>query len=75
MKKYLILSIISVFLLASCDSFLDVNTDPNNPVEVSPDLILPVAQTYSATYNLGNRRTNHLGNMLMYNWGETHGFS
>lgn len=75
MKKYLILSIISLFLLASCDSYLDVNEDPNNPVEVSPDLILPVAQVYTAQYNLGSRRTNHLGNMLMYNWSETYGFS
>jgi len=75
MKKYLILSIISLFLLSCGDSYLDVNTDPNNPVEVSPDLKLPQAQVYTALYNLGSRRTNHLGNMLMYNWSETYGFS
>lgn len=77
MKKYLLITSILFALLitASCSDFLDVNTDPNNPTEVTPELILPVAQNYTANYNLGNRRTNHLGNMMMYNWSETFGFS
>lgn len=31
-------------LLASCSKWLDVNTDPNNPSDVAPELVLPVAQ-------------------------------
>jgi hypothetical protein len=36
--------LIVAVLLTSCESFLDVNDDPNNPTAVTPDLILPVAQ-------------------------------
>lgn len=77
MKRYIIVAGVLLFALifTSCEDFLDVNTDPNNPTEVTPDLILPVAQTYTARYNVGNRRTNMLGNMMMYNWSETFGFS
>ncbi|MFK5879035.1 MAG: SusD/RagB family nutrient-binding outer membrane lipoprotein [Flavobacteriaceae bacterium] len=65
-----------VLLLASCsDSYLDVNTDPNNPTTVSPDLILPVAMNYTAYTQQRNRGYNTLGNMLMYNWSQSDGFS
>ncbi len=68
--------LVIVLLFASCsDSFLDVNTDPNNPTAVSPDLILPVAQKYSAFANERNRGQNSLGNMMMYNWSQSDGFS
>jgi len=68
--------LVIVLLFASCsDSFLDVNTDPNNPTTVSPDLILPVAQSYSAFANERNRGQNTLGNMMMYNWSQSDGFS
>ena len=59
----------------SCEKFLDVNTDPNNPTIVTPELVLPVAQNYTANYNLSRFRLNHLGNMMMFNWSETFGFS
>ncbi len=76
MKRYFIITtMLFAFMFTSCDEFLDVNVDPNNPTEVTPDLILPVAQTYTASYQLASRRTNHLGNMMMFNWGETFGFS
>jgi len=66
-----------IFLLfASCsDDFLDVNTDPNNPETVSPDLVLPVAQSYSANIQEGREGQNLLGNLLMYNWSQSDGFS
>ena len=68
--------LVIALLFASCsDSFLDVNTDPNNPTAVSPDLILPVAQSYSAFANERNRGQNTLGNMMMYNWSQSDGFS
>lgn len=52
MKKsynFLILLGLTVLTLAGCKKdFLDINTDPNNPNEVSPDLVLPAAQSSAA---------------------------
>jgi hypothetical protein len=42
---------------------------------VTPDLVLPVAQLYTARIVQGNRRLNHLGNMMMYNWSQSDGFA
>jgi len=71
--------LIAVLLLASCDAYLDVNTDPNNPTSVTPDLVLPTAQKYTANViqctDGGGRRMNHVGNLMMYNWSQTDGFS
>lgn len=78
-KKNIIIKAMAVLLLwtglTSCDDYLDVNTDPNNPTEVTPELVLPVGQTYTAYYIQGDRRASHLGNMFMYNWSESYGFS
>ena len=63
--KYFTL-LIAVVLLASCDDFLDVNDDPNNPTSVAPSLILPVAQNYTARMIQDDRRVNCLGNLMMY---------
>jgi len=56
-QKYVYSSLIilaSVVLVASCKkSYLDVNTDPNNPTTAGVELVLPTALGYSA-YNLGN---------------------
>lgn len=77
MKKILIYLnvLVAAVLLASCEDFLDVNKDPNNPMEVSPNLVLPVAQNYSAQVMHNNRRINNLGNMLMYNWSQSDGYA
>lgn len=76
MKKRISILIIVVGLLAgSCDDFLDVNTDPNNPTDVTPDLVLPVGLNYTATYVQQDRGLNHLGNMMMFTFGEANGFS
>ncbi|UFH35821.1 SusD/RagB family nutrient-binding outer membrane lipoprotein [Flavobacterium acetivorans] len=65
-----------VLVLTSCsDNFGDINTDPNNPSKVSPNLLLPVAQNYSAFAQERNRGNNTLGNMMMYNWSQSDGFS
>lgn len=74
MKKIL-LSLLILVVFASCDDYLDVNTDPNNPTEVRPELVLPVAQNYTARWMLTERGVSHLGNMIMYNWSESAGFS
>lgn len=73
--KYINLLVV-VLLLASCDDYLDVNTDPNNPTEASPDLVLPGAQKYSADHI--QRRyggsANIIGNLMMYNYSQADGF-
>ncbi len=73
--KYMVLSVMMITFVTSCDDYLDVNTDPNNPTIVPPSLILAPAQTYTAAYLHEDRRLSHLGNMLMYNWSEANGFS
>lgn len=75
MKKFLILNILFATLLVGCDDWLDVNTDPNNPTSIGPELILPVAQHYTARIIQEDRGISHLGNMIMYNWSESAGFS
>jgi hypothetical protein len=76
--KYINMLVV-ILLLTSCEKFLDVNVDPNNPTEVSPDLVLPVAQKYTANIiqgtDGGGRRINTLGNMMMYNWSQSDGFA
>ena len=62
-------------LLASCEGYLDVNVDPNNPTAVTPDLVLPVGQYYTAAYHSTDRGLSHLGNMMMVNWSQSDGFS
>jgi Starch-binding associating with outer membrane/Susd and RagB outer membrane lipoprotein len=42
-----------LFVVTSCDIFdLDINTDPNNPTAVTPDLLLPSVM-YNASANFG----------------------
>lgn len=78
-KYTTVLLLTGVLLFTSCTEYLDVNTDPNNPTEVSPDLVLPVAQKYTANMiegsDAGGRRINTLGNMMMYNWSQSDGFA
>ena len=55
------------------------SVDPNNPTSATPDLILPVAQKYTANIihasDGGGRRANSIGNMIMYNWSQSDGFA
>lgn len=58
MKKLLILFVSITTLMGSCKKFLDVNTDPNNPVDVQPGLILaPVELNISDNVYAGNAAT------------------
>lgn len=45
MKKYLLALglLMSSGVLTSCEKFLDVNTDPNNPITATPNFLLPGA--------------------------------
>src|SRR5699024_718482 len=76
MKTKISILLITVGLLAaSCDSMLDVNEDPNNPTEVTPDLVLPTGLNYTAGYVQQDRGLNHLGNLMMFVFGESQGFN
>ena len=68
------ITLLVTILIAACSSdYLDINEDPNNPLFVSPDLILPVAQSYSAFIQESFQSQNSLGNFFMYNWAESDG--
>jgi hypothetical protein len=68
--------VLTVFgALVSCEDYLDVNVDPNNPTSVTPDLVLPVGQYYTALYQTTDRGLSHLGNMMMVNWSQSDGFA
>src|SRR4051812_15600769 len=58
MKRIFYISICFLTLLCSCKKYLDVNTDPNNPVDVQPALILsPVELNISDNVAAGNAAT------------------
>lgn len=71
MKK--IYKIVSVFIIAAslgaCESYFDVNTDPNNPLveNTNPDIVMPGAMT--TTGNVLTTTMNQLGNLMVGNWG------
>jgi hypothetical protein len=50
---------------AGCKKFLDVNTDPNNAVDVTVDVLLPSAQT-GLTFAVGNTLTINGGIWAQY---------
>jgi hypothetical protein len=64
----------------SCDDFLDVNEDPNEPSSeiVNPDIVLAATQVYTYGVLAGNvsefnpnavqDNMNQLGNLMMNNW-------
>lgn len=75
MKKLFLIILLVAGTMVSCEDWLDVNTDPNNPTVVAPALILPVGQNYTARWIDIDRSVSHLGNMMMYNFSESAGFS
>ncbi len=66
--------------LTSCDNYLDVNEDPNNPSSeiVNPEIVLAATQVYTYNTLAGSVSTispfpvldnmNQLGNLMMNNW-------
>jgi len=63
MKK--LIYILGVVLLAAatgCSEFLDINETPNNPVAVTPNVLLPVAQAGTAFAN--NNELNRFGSTI-----------
>ena len=59
-KYKIILSLTAAVLLASCEDYLDVNTNPNNPTAVSVQLLMA-----NASYRTGNN-IQSAGNITSY---------
>lgn len=76
-NKYIVKSLLVLavtFTMTGCEkNFLDINTNPNNQTNASPDLILPAALTNTAS-NV-NGTLNVLGNLLIGNWGQAPDFT
>lgn len=68
MKNLKIFIILITIILTSCENWLDVNDDPNNPREVPPDLVLPAAQA-SLAVRLGGFLFNTAGFFAQY-WSQ-----
>lgn len=86
MKTIKLILISMVFLMAiSCDDYLDINDDPNNPTSVDNKLILSSAQKSSGdSQALSGRQGDNgafyqptitLGNLFMQNWTVAAGYS
>jgi hypothetical protein len=67
MKK-LILFIILLGSLVSCKKYLDINTDPNNPVDVPPKLLLPTT-TLGVAWSNGNQLGRAASVLVQHNSG------
>ncbi|MCF8359662.1 MAG: SusD/RagB family nutrient-binding outer membrane lipoprotein [Prolixibacteraceae bacterium] len=52
MKKLIPIIALMAFMLSSCEGWLDINTDPNNPSEIIFDKILP-GVNYDMAYEFG----------------------
>lgn len=65
MKKILSSLAVAGLLLTGCDSYLDVNQNPNYPMSVSNDLVLPSAENF-ITAKLGESLFNAGGFFAQY---------
>jgi len=70
MKKiFKLFCVLTIFAgVTSCDEYLDVNKDPNNPLvsELTPEDMLAASQNSLATTL--NGRMNQLGNIMVNSW-------
>lgn len=67
-KLLYVVTSLTLITTTSCEDYIDVNKDPNNPEisELTPDNILPGAQT--STANIFATRMNQLGNIMAVSW-------
>ena len=71
MKKIILYSAVFLMaLLSSCSDFLDVNTNPNAPVDVDPSLVLPSAEAHIA--GIVNGSYGVLGGLWSQHWTQSH---
>ena len=65
MKKFIYSTVVatSLFTLGGCSDYLDVNDTPNNPLSVSPAVLLPTGLGGSAFAN--SNELNRFGSTIM----------
>jgi len=68
--KYSIATVLTVFSLSSCEDWLDVNDDPNNPTNVAPEFVLPSAQASVAGIVGGD--FSIIGGLWSQHWTQSH---
>lgn len=59
-QLFYILSVFSLVLLSSCEDFIDVNENPNNPTISSPAILLPSIQA-RLSYTMGGDASRYTG--------------
>ncbi len=65
---YKALFLLPFVFLVGCESFLDVNQTPNNPLSVPPSVLLPTALAGAAFAN-GNELNRFASTIMDYNYG------
>lgn len=68
--KYSLATVLTVFSLSSCEDWLDVNDDPNNPTNVAPEFVLPSAQASVAGIVGGDFAI--IGGLWSQHWTQSH---
>lgn len=68
-NKYTYLVIASMFLFSSCDDYLDINDDPNNPTEapISALMVNSTFETAQNTFRMGDISTNYVQHLASPN--------
>ena len=64
--KSCVVLLITTLITVSCNDYLDVNENPNDPSISTPSLTLPFAQRDLAALNA--QQMTYLGQYLAYNW-------
>ena len=71
MKKtliYILLPVLFLMINACDDNFEDINTDPNNPTDVSPDLLLTYGIERTMDQVNGPNVGLEIGNLVIQHW-------
>jgi len=71
--KYISVVITSMFLLVSCDDYMDINDDPNNPTEapISALMVNSTFETAQNTYRMGSITSNYVQYLASPNPGSS----
>jgi hypothetical protein len=64
------LLLLGALSLGSCENWLDVNEDPNNPTDVAPEYVLPVAQASVMAVTGGSFAI--IGGLWSQHWTQAH---
>lgn len=72
-NKYKYVLILSAFLVASCDDYLDINKDPNNPTEapIAGLMVNSTFETAQNTYRMGSITSNYVQYLASPNAGSS----